>query len=221
MMLDGYTGQEHALPVVPLYKDVVQLVAQSGLYYTPTLLYTHGGPMAYEYFYSKYDVHGDPKVRRFMPHAEVDARSRSGERFADDAYPFPKIAKVAADIVASGGKVGLGGHSMLTGLGSHWELWALQSGGMPTYAALRAATLTGAEALGVAQDLGSLEVGKLADLVVLNENPLADIHNSNTIRYVLKNGEMFDGRTLDQQWPLHRALPKQSWWELDVSRVAP
>jgi imidazolonepropionase-like amidohydrolase len=77
---------------------------------------------------------------------------------------------------------------------------------------LRSATLHGAEAMGLAQDLGSIEAGKLADLVILNKNPLDDIHNTNTIRYVMKDGELFDGDTLNQVWPVEKPLPPLWWW---------
>ncbi len=101
----------------------------------------------------------------------------------------------------------------MQGIGCHWELWALQSGGMTPMEALRCATIFGAEAIGLNQDVGSLEIGKLADLVVLDQNPLTDIRNSNTIRFVMKNGELYEGDTMDQLWPVQRKLEKQYWWD--------
>jgi imidazolonepropionase-like amidohydrolase len=92
-------------------------------------------------------------------------------------------------------------------------MWAMASGGMTNFEILRAATLHGAEAVGYAQDLGSIEVGKLADLVVLAENPLDDIRNTNTINYVMKNGELFEGDTLNQVWPQQKAPPRMWWWD--------
>ena len=77
----------------------------------------------------------------------------------------------------------------------------MHSGGMTNYEVLREATLHGEEAIGYAQDLGSIEVGKLADLIVLVENPLEDIRNTNTISMVMKNGRLYDGNTLDEVWP--------------------
>ena len=92
----------------------------------------------------------------------------------------------------------IGSHGEMQGIGYHWEMWALHSGGWQPLEVLRAATLHGAEAIGYAQDLGSIEPGKLADLVVLSADPLKDIHNTSSIRYVMKNGELFEGDTLDE-----------------------
>jgi adenine deaminase len=105
-------------------------------------------------------------------------------------------------------------------LSFHWELWSLQSGGMSNLDALRAATLFGAEAIGRAQDLGSIEPGKLADLVVLDKDPLQDIRNSTSIHFVMKNGELFDGDTLDEIWPVQKKLPTM-YWQQEEKQFAP
>ena len=126
---------------------------------------------------------------------------------------IPLIAASAAKVARAGGHVCIGSHGEMQGIGYHWEMWALASGGWQPLEVLRAATLHGAEAIGYAQDLGSLETGKLADLVVLSADPLKDIHNTSSIRYVMKNGELFEGDTLDRIWPEKKPLPRLWWWE--------
>src|SRR5581483_9389754 len=139
---------------MPLYKDVVQLVASSGITYTPTLLVEYGGPWAENYWYEHYNVHDDVKLRHFTPHDEVDRRTlRRPGWFADSQYSFPNVAAQAAKIVAAGGRVGLGGHGQLQGLGDHFELWSIASGGMPAHDVLRVGTIFGAQAIGVDKDL--------------------------------------------------------------------
>lgn len=211
--MDGYPGHEHSLPITPLFKDVVELFAKSGITYTPTLLVSYGGPWSENYFYERYDIMEMPKVKRFFPYDAIAARAERRPWFRENQYVFPRIAASARAIVEAGGRVGLGGHGQMDGLGDHWELWAMAAGGMKPHDVLRVATIFGAEAIGFGQDLGSLEAGKLADLLVLDANPLEDIHNTNTIRYVMKNGRMYEGETLDEIWPRKKPLDKQWWWD--------
>jgi Tol biopolymer transport system component len=211
-MLDGYAGEEHTLPTYPLYKDVVQLVVQSGITYTPVLTIAYGGPHAQEYFTSRYDIRGEEKVQRFWPQSYIDLRTSSSQWHPDDQYAFPKFAAEAAKIAAAGGRVAVGSHGNLEGLGYHFEMWGLTMGGMAPHEVLRSATMVGAQAIGHAQDLGSIEPGKLADLQVLDANPLESIRNTNTVRYVMKNGRLYDAATLDEVWPRQRKLPTTQWW---------
>jgi Tol biopolymer transport system component len=209
--IDGFSGNEHALPIVPLYADVVNTFVKSGITYTPTLLVAYGGPWAENYFYETTEVHDDAKMRHFIPHEVLDVKSQRRPWFRKEEQAFPKLAASAAKIVRAGGRVCIGGHGQIQGLQCHWEMWALQSGGLTNFEVLRAATIQGAEAIGYAKDIGSIERGKLADLIVLNKDPLVDIHNTNTIRYVMKNGELFEGDTLNQVWPQQKPLP-ELWW---------
>ena len=212
--IDGMHGNEHTLPVFPLYKDVVELFAKTKTAYTPTLLVNYGGIIAEEYFYATTEVHDDKKLNRFYPHNVLDDMTRRRRVWArKDEFVFPMAAESAAKIQRAGGLVGVGGHGQLQGLGYHWEMWGLAMGGMTPKEVLKAATIDGAKIIGFDQDLGSLEVGKLADLVVLDKNPLLDIRNTNSVRYVMKNGELYEGDTLDQIWPVEKKLPKFWWWE--------
>ena len=213
--IDAFSGNEHSLPITPLFDDTVQFWSRSGIFYTPTLIVAYGGPWAENYFYETTEVHDDPKVRHFIPHNIVDDHTRRRRIWTrKDELAFPRLAAQDAKLMQAGGKVCIGSHGQFQGLGYHWEMWALASGGAPNMDVLRAATIRGAEALGLAQDLGSIESGKLADLVVLNKNPLDDIHNTNTIEYVMKNGELFEGNTLDEIYPEQRPLPPLWWWNL-------
>ncbi len=208
MMIDGYPGQEHSLPITPLYKDVVEFVAHTGMFYTPTMLVAYGGPWAENYFYARENVYHDEKLQSFTPYEELagKARRRGAGWFMEEEYNFPRLAKVVSDIVNAGGKAGVGSHGQLQGLGYHWELWAMQSGGLTEHQALRVATLFGAEAIGVQNDVGSIEPGKLADLVIFEQSPLDGMRNTNTIQMVMKNGRLYDGNSLEEIWPRQREL---------------
>ncbi len=211
--IDGFSGNEHNFPVVDLYEDTVQLVARSGMSYTPTLLVAYGGPWGENWFYSQESPHDDEKLRRFTPMSVLASRTLRRVWFHEREYHFSRVAAQAAKIIRDGGRVGVGSHGQLQGLGYHWELWALASGGLSNDEALTAATRHGAEIIGIAEDIGTVAPGKLADLVILNSDPLDDIRNTADLALVVKGGEVFDAATLDQVWPDKVELPAQWWWD--------
>ena len=211
--IDGFSGNEHSMPITPLFKDVVEFWSRSGIFYTPTFIVTYGGPFAEDYYYETTEVHDDPKVRHFIPHNLVDDHTRRRTLWTrKDELAFPRLAAEDNKLIKAGGKVQIGSHGQFQGLGYHWEMWSLASGGVSNMEVLKSATIHGAEAIGLSQDLGSIEAGKLADLVVLNQNPLDDIRNTNTIQYVMKNGELFEGNTLNQIYPVQKPLAPLWWW---------
>jgi hypothetical protein len=215
-LFDGYPGHEHSIPVFPLYSDVTQTIAKSKMAYTPTLLVAYGGPWAENYYYTTESPLHDVKLNRFTPYNELNEKARRrvgnlGGWFAPEDHVFQKHAQGVNSIVKQGGLAGVGSHGQLQGLGYHWELWSIASGDMRALDALKVATILGAESLGLDKELGSIEVGKLADLVILDKNPLENIRNTNTITHVVKDGRVYDGNTLDELLPTPRKLDVSQW----------
>lgn len=207
----GISGHEHAFPTA-LYGDMAQFIAQTHTYYTPTLIVSYGGAFGENYWFTNYDIAHEAKINKFMPQPIVDATiRRRGYWSLADEYSFPMVAESCKKVVDAGGKVCVGCHGEFQGLGSHWEMWMLASGGMTPLQVLRCATLSGAEAIGLSQDIGSLEPGKFADLVIYDANPLENIRNTNTIHWVMKNGELFDTNSMDTVYPVAKKLGPLSW----------
>lgn len=211
-LLDGYPGHEHSLPVYPMYKDVLQTVAESKMAVTPTLLVSYGGPWAEEYYYATEEPYKDEKLQYFTPYNELAQKSRRrGAWFMKEEHVFPKHAEMMKEVVDKGGLVGVGSHGQLQGLGYHWELWSMQSGGMSEHDALKTATILGAKTLGLDGDLGSIEPGKLADLVIMDRNPLENIKNSNSVTHVIKNGVIYNADNLNEIHPQEKDAPDFDW----------
>ena len=192
MILDGVTSIEHNIPVAPLYKDVVQLWSQTDVRNTPTLVVSYGGLSGEYWWYAHDNVWEDKKLNRFFPRETLDARAIRRETAPDWDYYHVEVAKAVKQLRDAGVKIQIGGHGQLQGLSPNWETWSLVQGGFSNFEALRAATFDGADLLGLGKQLGSLEAGKQADLVVLNSNPLENIRATIDTRYVMVDGRLFD-----------------------------
>lgn len=212
MILDGHTGIEHSIPVSPMYNDALTLLAKSKTGYTPTLIVSYGGLFGENYWYMKTKVWENERLLKFTPREIIDARSRRRMMAEEDDFNHIENAKTAKRALDAGAKVQLGAHGQLQGLGAYWELWMMVQGGMTPMEAIRCATLYGAYYLGMENDLGSLESGKLADLIVMDKNPLDNIQNSETIRYVMKNGRLYDANTMDEIGN-HQKKREKFYWE--------
>ena len=200
MIVDGHTGIEHNIPIAPVYKDIETLWGNSKTGYTPTLIVNYGGVNGEYYFYQKDNVWENERLLNFTPRQIVDSRSRHRTKLPDEEYENGPIlvSKTAKELSDLGVKVNLGAHGQLQGLGAHWELWLLQMGGMTNLEALQAATINGAEYIGMGSEIGSLEEGKLADLIVLEKNPLEDIRNSESVIYTMVNGRLYEAETMNE-----------------------
>ncbi|MEO0528473.1 MAG: amidohydrolase family protein [Bacteroidota bacterium] len=214
MIMDGHTGIEHNIPVAPVYKDINELWKTSGSGYTPTLIVNYGGMNGEYYFYQKDQVWDNQKLLKYTPRAIVDARARHRTMVPDEEYENGHIlvSRTVTALANAGVKVNLGAHGQLQGLGAHWELWLLHQGGMTNMQALRAATINGAEYIGAGNDIGSLKEGKLADLIVLDKNPLEDIRHTETVKYTMVNGRLFDTDTMNEIGNFRQERSK-FWWE--------
>ncbi len=198
MVVDGHTGVEHSLSVENVYDDVVQLWSATEVGLTPTLVVAYGGLWGEEYWYSHTDVWANERLLTFNPPLGIEARSRRRMQVPDEEWNHVRTAAHTNQLFQAGVSVQLGAHGQRNGLDAHWELWNFGLGGMSNHDALRVATLQGAWYLGMDGDLGSLEPGKLADLIVLEANPLDDLRHSEQIRWTMVNGRLFDARTLDE-----------------------
>jgi hypothetical protein len=212
-MIDGFAGHEHALTAEPLRDDVLSLMAGLGVSYTTTLQIGNGGPEGQDYFIARDQVADDPKLNRFAPRFIVDMKMRNRTYRPLDAYFFPLVAQSAARLYRRGGLVGIGSHGEVPGLGFHWEMEAHVIGGMTPDEVLHAATIGSARTIGREDDLGTIEAGKIADLVVLDRDPRANIRNTLAIHAVMQSGRLRDGETLDELWP--NASPLGRRWYCD------
>ncbi|NNF29314.1 MAG: amidohydrolase family protein, partial [Gemmatimonadetes bacterium] len=195
---------------LPLYRDVSTFLGMAGATYSPTFIVGGIGPWNEEYFFAESEVWLSEKQQAWLPWRQVIPHMRRRWIRPETDYSFPFIAQGMMDVIEAGGIGAIGSHGQAHGIGSHWEIWMTESAAGPM-GALEVASLHGARFLGAEQDIGSIAVGKLADLLVLNSNPLDNIRNTTDIQYVIKGGIVRDGMTLDEVWPTQSAYGEH-WW---------
>ena len=217
MVADGHTGVEHNIPIAPLYNDVIQFWSATNSGNTPTLIVNYGGVNGEYYWYQNTNVWEKERLLSFTPRPIVDSRSRHRTMIPDEEYQNGHIltSQSCKKLQDAGVNINLGSHGQLQGLGAHWELWMFVQGGMTNLQALKAATINGANYLGMGKEIGSLKSGKLADLIVLDKNPLEDIYNTEFVKYTMINGRLYDAATMNEVG--HKKERTKFYWELEGS----
>ena len=214
MILDGHTGIEHNVPIYPLYNDVLTVWGASDVGYTPTLSVNYGSMSGEYYWYQHTNVWEKERLLTFTPRGIVDSRSRHRTMVPYEEYEIGHFQSAAAakELHDRGVTVNIGGHGQMQGLAAHWEVWMFTQGGMSNHDALRTGTINPANYIGMGDHIGSLEAGKLADLVVLDGNPLEDIFDTENVVYTMLNGRLYDASTMNEIGN-HTRERLPFWWE--------
>ena len=198
MIADGHTTVEHSLPAAAIYSDIKQFWSQTEVSYTPTLVVAYGGISGENYWYDKTDVWSHPRLSKYVPSDILDARSMRRPTAPDAHYNHFNVARVANELNDLGVRPNIGAHGQREGLAAHWEMWMFAQGGMSNLEVLKTATINPAHTFGMDHQLGSIKAGKLADLIVIDGNPLADIRVTDKVTYTMVNGKLFNAETMDQ-----------------------
>lgn len=229
-VLDGHTNLEHNLPVGRCYDDVLQLLARAGAHNTPTLIVAFGELFGENYLYQHTGDWRDPRVRQFVNYtisgysplgtpydAPPHVRAMASVHLADELYETGVLAtaRMVKELDDAGVVINCGSHGEVPGLAQHWEMQLMAAGGMSPHRVLRTATLNIAQSLGIDGQLGSLEAGKLADLLVLDKDPLSDVANTLSVSRSMVNGRLYDCATMDELTPAGRVPRGRFYWEDD------
>lgn len=234
MLLDGHTNLEHNLPMANYYNDIVQLMSHAKVSNTPTLVVSFGELYGENFIYQNDRVWEDPKIKLYAQEvtssygalgvpggAPAYSRGMTSIHVADELWDigFRGVSRSTRRLDDAGVRINVGSHGEVAGLSQHWEMRLLAQGGMSNHRILRAATINGATTLGLDRQIGSLEPGKLADLIVLDRNPLEDISNTNSVRYTVINGRMYDSLTMNEIGNYDRPRSRFYWEVSDYKGI--
>ncbi|MBT1446258.1 PD40 domain-containing protein [Shewanella sp. JM162201] len=198
MIADGHTTVEHSLPAGAIYNDIKQFWSQTKVGYTPTLVVAYGGISGENYWYDKTDVWAHPRLSKYVPSDLLTARSMRRPTAPEGHYNHFNVARVANELNQVGVHPNIGAHGQREGLAAHWEMWMFAQGGMSNMEVLKTATINPAKTFAMDHQLGSIKAGKLADLIIIDGDPLADIRVTDKVTHTMVNGKLFDAETMDQ-----------------------
>lgn len=198
---DGHTGIEHAIPIADIYDDVEQFWSATEVGYTPTFVVAYGGLAGEVYWYQHTDVWRNERLMRYVPRFIVEPDSMRRIKAPEEHYNHFHVARHSKALRDRGVTVHIGAHGQREGLAAHWEMWMMAQGGFTNWEVLRAGTLDGARYVGMDAAIGSLEKGKLADLVVIDGNPLEDIRRTEYVTHTMINGRLYETATMNQIAP--------------------
>ena len=198
MVVDGHTTLEHSIPTANVYDDIKQLWSQSNMAYTPTLGVAYGGIWGENFWYDKTQVWRHPRLSKYVPSEILDPRSMRRPTAPDHHYNHVNVATTAKVLNDKGILVNAGGHGQREGLAMHWEMWMMAQGGMSPLEALATATINPAKTFGLDDNIGSIEVGKLADLIVIDGDVSKDIRLSDKVVYTIINGRVYNAETMNE-----------------------
>lgn len=205
-IIDGITGLEHSMGMTPLYSDVTKFMAATEVGVTPTLIVVYNGPAGETYYHRTERVWEDPKLLKFQTRDEL-LRTRRPTHFWDDEQYAPKMAAALKPLYEAGVSLQLGAHGQMSGLDAHWEMELYQMGGFSPAQIIEISTINGAWYHGFGDEIGSIEAGKYADLIVLDRNPLEDVKNARAIHWVMQNGTLYSGEDASRIFPTPAPTP--------------
>ncbi len=212
LVADGNSTLEHNVPVMTMYEDVLQFFSQSSTNYTPTLVVGYGGLAADPYWRQATDVFAQPLLMAHTPPAILRAANARRTKAPEGDFIDDDVAREAKKLADRGVKVSIGAHGQQAGIATHWEIWSFVRGGMSPLEALEAATISPAQSLGMDQEIGSLEPGKLADLVILSGDPLDNIRNTERVETVVIGGRAYNAATMNE-FVTGKYMRAPYWWE--------
>ncbi|WP_162199249.1 amidohydrolase family protein [Aurantiacibacter gangjinensis] len=212
LVADGNSTLEHNLPVEYMYEDVLQFFEQANTNYTPTIGVGYGGLAGDPYWRQETDVFAQPLLQAHTPPAILRSANSRRTTAPENNFVDDDIARESRRLAQRGVEVAAGGHGQQSGIDMHWEIWSFARGGMSPVEALATGTISAARSLGMDSEIGSLEVGKLADLVILTGNPLDNIRNTETVETIVLGGRAYDATTMNEI-VTGDAQRLPYWWE--------